>query len=192
MQSIRQAATTLAALLILAVATTGARVKVQVEFDKTFDFKRVRTWSWPADGAGQVKMARTASDNPDEARQRAEPIIINAVTSALTERGLQHTPTAADLTVTYYLLLSTSMSAQTIGQFLPATTAWGLPPFEAATQSLKVMDRGSLVIDLSANNAVVWRGLAQANIDMDLDAKRREALLREAVRDLLRRYPRQR
>ena len=197
MQSNRQAAITIAALLLLAVAattttTTSARVKVQVEFDKTFDFKRVRTWDWPADGAGQVKMARTAQDDPDEARQRAEPIIVSAITAALAERGLQHAPAAADLTVTYYLLLSTSMSAQTIGQFLPATTAWGLPPFEAATQSLKIMDRGSLVIDLSANKAVVWRGLAHANIDMDLDAKRREALLREAVRDLLRRYPRQR
>ena len=81
------------------------------------------------------------------------------------------------------------MSAQTMGQFLPATTAWGLPPFEQATQSLKMMNQGSLVLDLSAKDVVVWRGVAQAKIKIDADDKKREALLREAVRDLLRRYP---
>ena len=59
------------------------------------------------------------------------------------------------------------MSTQTMGQFLPATTAWGLPPFPQATQSLKIMNRGSLVLDLSAKGTVVWRGVAQAKIKMD-------------------------
>jgi hypothetical protein len=52
-----------------------------------------------------------------------------------------------------------------------------------------MMNYGSLVIDLSANKTVVWRGLAQAKIKTDADDQRREALIREAVRDLLRRYP---
>ena len=76
-----------------------------------------------------------------------------------------------------------------MGQFLPATTAWGLPPFAPATQSLKIMNQGSLVLDLSAKGAVVWRGVAQAGVEFDANDKKREALLREAVRDLLKRYP---
>jgi hypothetical protein len=107
----------------------------------------------------------------------------------MTRLKLQQTEAEPDLIVGYYLLLSTNMSAQTIGQFLPATTAWGLPPFAAATQSLKIMNQGSLVLDLSAKGTVVWRGLAQARIKLDADALQREALLRESVRDLLRRYP---
>jgi hypothetical protein len=91
--------------------------------------------------------------------------------------------------VTYYLLLTTTASAQTMGQFLPATTGWGLPPFAPATQSLEIMNQGSLVIDMSAAGEVIWRGLAQAKIKTDSDNKRREELLREAVRDLLRRFP---
>jgi hypothetical protein len=54
---------------------------------------------------------------------------------------------------------------------------------------MEVMNRGSLVLDLSAKDSVVWRGLAQANIKMDTDEKKRESLLRDAIRDLLRRYP---
>ena len=36
---------------------------------------------------------------------------------------------------------------------------------------------------------MVWRGVAQAEIKLDADDKKREALMREGVRDLLRRYP---
>ena len=100
-------------------------------------------------------------------------------------RGLRLATSAPDLTATYYLLLTTNMSTQEMGQFLPATVAWGIPPFAPATQSLTVMNRGSLVLDFSAGGKVVWRGVAQANIQTDADDKRREKLLREGVRDLL-------
>jgi hypothetical protein len=52
-----------------------------------------------------------------------------------------------------------------------------------------MMHRGSLVLDLSANGQVVWRGVAQANIKVDADERKREQLIREAVRDLLAKYP---
>ena len=94
-----------------------------------------------------------------------------------------------DIFVTYYLLLTNSVTAQTMGQFLPGQTAWGLPPFQQSTQSLEIMNQGSLVIDLAAKGNVVWRGVAQAKIKFGIDAKKRESLLREAVHDLLRRFP---
>jgi Domain of unknown function (DUF4136) len=175
--------------ILLGLETVGARVDVSVDFDKKFDFKRVKTWGWTPGQPGEVKMARTKDDNPEAARQRAEPIILDAVNGEMGRRGLQASPSAPDLTITYYLLLSTNMSTQTIGQFLPGTVAWGLPPMTGATQSIKMMNRGSLVLDLSAANNVVWRGVAHADIKFDADDKRREALLREAVRDLLRKYP---
>jgi hypothetical protein len=178
-----------AVTLACAVHTGLARVDVKVEFDKAFDFKAVRTWGWDPAGPGQVKMARTLEDDPDAMKRRAEPVIVSAVETEMPGRGLQKGASDPQLVLTYYLLLSTSLTAQTMGQFLPATTEWGLPPFAAATQSLKMMNRGSLVLDLSANGKVVWRGVAQANIKIDADEKRRETLVREAVRDLLRRYP---
>ena len=175
--------------ILLGLETVVARVDVSVDFDKKFDFKRVKTWGWTPGQPGEVKMARTKDDDPDAARQRAEPIILDAVNGEMGRRGLQASPSAPDLTIIYYLLLSTNMSTQTIGQFLPGTVAWGLPPMTGATQSIKMMNRGSLVLDLSAANNVVWRGVAHADIKFDADDKRREALLREAVRDLLRKYP---
>ena len=54
---------------------------------------------------------------------------------------------------------------------------------------MSVMNQGSLVLDLTAQDAVVWRGVAQAKIKIGEEPGKREALLREAVRDLLKRYP---
>lgn len=178
-----------AATAVVLVVQTASGVDVHVEFDKAFDFKPVGTWAWNPQGPGELKMARSRDDDPEAMRQRFEPVLVEAVTSEMSRRGLRAATTAPDLLVTYYLLLTTNMSGQTVGQFLPATAAWGLPPFAPATQSLKVMNSGSLVLDLSAKQTVVWRGVAQAQIKIDTDDKRREALLREAVRDLLGRYP---
>ena len=177
------------AVLALTIQTALARVDVHIDFDKAFNFKAVRTWGWNPAGAGDVKMGRTKDDDPEAMRKRAEPIVVDAVTLEMTRLGVTQAKEAPDLTVTYYLLLSTSMSTQTMGQFVPGAVAWGLPLFPQATQSLKIFNRGSLVLDLSAKGTVVWRGVAQAEIKMDADEKKREALLREGVRDLLRRYP---
>ena len=176
--------------VLLLTHQASARMDVKVEFDKSFDFRPVSTWGWHPSGAGQVKMARTADDDPEAMRQRAEPIIVDAVTAETERRGLKAaTSGTPDITVAYFLLLATAMQAHTMGQFLPATTGWGLPPFAPATQSLKMMNSGSLVLDLSAQGVVVWRGVASADIKFDADAKKRETLLRQAVRELLAKYP---
>ena len=177
------------AFLALAVQVVSARLDVKVDFDKSFNFKAVRTWGWHADGPGEVKMARTQTDNPEAMTKIAEPPIVDTVTVEMTRLGLQQAPIDPDLAVHYYLLLTTNQSAQTMGQFIPSTMAWGLPLFPQATQSLKVLNQGALVLDLSAKGRVVWRGVAQAQLKPDTDVKKREALLREGVRDLLKKYP---
>ena len=180
-------------LIVTAVVASAiildARVKVTVEFDKTFDFKSVRTWAWHTPKKGEVVMARTMKDDPDAARKRAEPLIVDALTSELAKIKIQPATGEPGLTVTYFLLLTNNTSAQAIGQFLPATLEWGLPPFEAATQSLKIVNRGALVIDLNAKEKIVWRGVADAKVDVYASDKDREKLLREAVHDLIVKYP---
>ena len=60
-----------------------------------------------------------------------------------------------------------------------------------AVQQLKFTNpHGSLVIDISAKGAVVWRGIGEAKIKPDLDRREREALLREAAEEILQRVPR--
>src|SRR5262245_14935734 len=75
--------------VIAAQALLSAGVKVKGEYDKKFNFKPMQTWTWNPKGRGDVKMARTKDDDPDEARRRAEPIIVDAVTTEIVKRGLK-------------------------------------------------------------------------------------------------------
>jgi len=184
----RLSAIAMTAAVVLLSDSALARVDVKIDFDKAFNFTSVRSWRFDPAGSGEVKMARTQKDDPDAVKAVAEPIIVDAVTKEMQLLKLQRAD-SPDVIVRYFLLLTTNQTAQTMGQFLPGTVAWGLPPFQQTTQSLKLMNQGSLVIDLAANGNVVWRGIAQAKLKFDADFKKREAVIREAVHDLLRRFP---
>src|SRR5690242_16274265 len=100
------AAALIAAAIVSATHVLVARVDVRVAFDKEFNFKPVHTWAWSPNGPGDVKMARTPSDDPDALRKRAEPIILDAVATAMKSRGLQEATANPDVTIMYYVLLT--------------------------------------------------------------------------------------
>jgi hypothetical protein len=78
-----------------------------------------------------------------------------------------------------------------MGQFLPATTAWGLPPFATSTQSLRVMVQGSLVLDVIDPKVanVVWRSVAQGEIKLDRSDSERQGRIRSLLEEMLRKFP---
>ena len=175
--------------LTIAVQPGSAKVKVRSDFNKAFDFKQVHTWSWNPTGAGQIMVARSADEDKAAVRRLVEPIILDAVGKELPRRGLTAATGTPDVTVAYYLLLTIGSSAQTVGQFLPTTTAWALPPFVQSTQSLEIIQQGAIVLDVSAKGDVVWRGVGEAEVKMDLPDDKRAALLREAIEKVLERFP---
>jgi hypothetical protein len=175
--------------LALAVQFSAAKVKVRVDFDKAFDFGTVHTWTWNPKGAGEVMVARTPTDDPAEIKRRAEPVILKAVAAEMSTRTVKNAAQGGDLTLTYYLLLTIGSSAQTLGQFLPATTTWGLPPYHSSTTSFEMIERGALVLDFSVGDRVIWRGIGEAQIKTDLDEARRAALLTEAATEILKKFP---
>lgn len=174
--------------VLLVVQPGAARVKVRADFDKTFDFTTVKTWGWKA-RMGDVMAVRTQKDDAEAIRLRVDPILKSEVAAVMPSRKLQESATAPDVTLAYYLLLTAGTSTQEMGQFLPATVNWGLPMFAPATTSYEVIEKGSLVFDFTAHGQVIWRGLAEAKIDWDSDQKKREQLLRESARELLKKFP---
>ena len=185
------ALTVTAAFAVMWVAVGSGAVKVHTQFDKTFDFSKVRSWAWNDKGAGQVLMARTADDNSEAVKQIVEPVIKEAVAAELPGRGVQPAAAGApaDAEVTYYLMVTVGTQTQQMGQFLPAVPEWGLPPLAGPAQSYKIVQEGSLVLDVSANNEVVWRGVGQAEVKPGTAPDKRNARIREAVRDILKKYP---
>ena len=180
-------------VLVLVIAgPLAARVKVQSDFDKTFDFSALKTFTWPSDGFGQVKMAITKDDDPEALRRRFEPVIVAAVEANLTGRGYVKAKPgeAANFTMAYFGLVSTNQQAQTMGQFLPGTVSWGLPPFLATTTSLKIFEQGSIVLDVRRPDTnVVWRGVAQAEMHCDRPDAERNKRTADVVNEILKQFP---
>ena len=182
-------------VLCLTVAAEAAKIKVRAEPDPAFDFATVKTWAWDAN-AGDVMMARTQSDDPAALKARIDPLIRKFVEAEMTKKGLRVAAPGAtpDVFLHYYVLVTISANGQYPGQFLPAVPYWGLPPFNAGTTALEVATKGSLVLDALLPGAVdarkvVWRGLAESTVADDDPQPKREARLREASAELIKRFP---
>jgi hypothetical protein len=180
--------------LAAAITTAGvqAGLKVNVEFDKVYDFTKVRTFAWHPDGAGEVKMLELHGGNPEEIRARWEPTVKDAVEQELAKRGLVPATTGApDLFVHYYFLIGPGSESQYRGQFIGAVPPWGLPDFAMTTTSFKLFEQGTLVLDLidAPKRSIVWRGIAEAEVNRQRTPAERDKRIREAASELLKKYP---
>ena len=93
--------------------------------------------------------------------------------------------------VTYYVLVTPGNSSQYMGQFLPAVTQWGLPPFTAQTTALRVYPVGTLVLDLATDpGGVVWRGVTEAEVDLERTETERAKRINDKVHDVVAKIPR--
>ena len=183
----------LALLMTMVTAIAVAGVKVQSQRDPAFDFSRLKTWSWNPSGPGDVKVWVTAESKSEPVKRKYEPVIMQAVEDELARRGLSRASTTQpDFNVTYYLLITVGTDAQQMGQFLPAVAQWGLPPFATQTTALSVYPQGSLVLDIASPDPshVVWRAIAQAEIDLERTEAQRAVRIRNVVRDVIAKLPR--
>lgn len=192
---VRTPGVALAAVVALVAAagitSRAAKTDITANFDKTFAFGGLKTWAWHPDGAGEVKMAVSASDDPKRVAGRVDPVILPAIERELRTRGFTKTDGAADFYVHYYVLATVQTSSQYAGQFLAPIPEWGVPPFAPVTTAVEIFPFGTLLIDITspAKKAIVWRGSAQRKIDLEKPDNERRAVLERAIRDLIARFP---
>jgi hypothetical protein len=184
-----------AAFLLFALGSTLviAGPKIEVQRDKKFNFATLKTWAWNPSGPGDVKVWLTAESKSEPVKKTYEPVIMKAVEDELARRGLTRASGGpADFNVTYYVLITASSNSQQMGQFLPPATEYGVPPFAPATTSLKIFPQGSLVLDIASPDPshVVWRAVAQAEVELDRTEEQRSARLRNVIRDVVAKLPR--
>jgi hypothetical protein len=139
-------------------------------------------------------MARSSKDDPAPIQKTFGPTIADAVAKELGSRGLTAAEVGtADLHAHYYLLVAVGFNTQQFGQFLPAVPDWGIPPFSGGNQAYEIISTGSVVLDLLSTSAkrIVWRGIAQAEIDSEKTDEQRHMRIREGIHDLVLKYPKQ-
>ena len=183
--------TSLVGLIALLAATLVlAKIKVQVDYDESFDFTTLHSWTWHPDGAGNARMAMSKDDDSAAFKKQFEPRLLPVVEAELARRGFSKPAGGEpDFYMTYYVLVTAGTSDQVMGQFLPGT-AWGVP-YVPSTSSLQVFPHGALILDVTsrASKEVVWRGVAQAEIKWDESQAKRDQRIREAVQELLKQLP---
>jgi len=176
-----------------AFLVAAPKVKIRTQGDKTFSLKTLRTWDWHADGAGEVKLMTTQMDaeRSKEWHAMLDPIITAAVEKELSARGFARKPGGADFIVNYYVLTVPGTASNEMGQFLPSVAEYGLPPISRTTTMLRAFERGSLVVDITspALKSVVWRGIAETEVDRDLTDAARKARIEKAIQDIAKKLP---
>jgi hypothetical protein len=96
-----------------------------------------------------------------------------------------------DIVIHYYVLIGPNSESQFRGQFVGAVPPWGLPDFAMTTTSFKVFEQGTVVLDLmdAARKEIVWRGIAETEIQRQRTLAEREVRIRSGVADLLKKFP---
>jgi hypothetical protein len=187
------------AAVVLAIAATSASrdrlaaagTDITIDYDKTFSFAGLSTWAWHPQGAGDVRLALTADDDPKRVAARIEPVILPATERQLASR--KFTKAAADganLWLHYYALLTLKDFSQVHGQFLPAVPVWGVPPFAASTSAIGVYPVGTIIMDITVPKGdIVWRGAARREVNFENSDQKRREVIEKAIRDLFKDFP---
>lgn len=163
-------------MLFLAVAFVGcaSSIKTSVDYDRSIDFSRYRTYGW-------LRSGRIGNDI-------LERRLTTAVDRELARRGLVRGDTP-DLLVAMHGRMSKEV------QYTAYDTSWGYGwrrwgggPTMVRREEVPV---GTLIVDLvdARDNELVWRGTATSAIDTTASVEKREAVVQEAVEKLFAAYP---
>jgi hypothetical protein len=184
----------LVSLYVAVMATTviAGGIKIKTVPDKTFSFAGLKTIDWHPEGRGKLQYQLGAGEKPEDIQARFFPIIDAQIERAFPARGFTKPAAGApDLWVHYYVLLKMSSSTQEMGQFLPNNAYWGIPLFTPNTTAINVYETGSIVLDVASarTKAMVWRGVASAEIDRQLEPAEREKRLQKAIDEMVKKFP---
>jgi hypothetical protein len=189
---VRVTALAVAAIVaITAAAAVAGGIKITIQRDKAYQFEGRHTYAWHPEQSGDVKVLQAMGD-PAKIKEKFEPMILPVAEAELAKRGFTKVPAdKADFYVNYYILLGPNYTAQYHGQFVGAIPEWGLPDFLQSTSSLKVIEQGSVVLDVTSTalKTVIWRGIAAAEFKGNLSDAERQARINKGITDMLKAFP---
>lgn len=172
---------------LMSVATVRAQ-DVAVDFDRSVDFSKFKTYSW---GSG------VAAKNPLIDRQ-----IITSTEEQLTAKGLRRVEEGGDLSIIYIAAVDKGVQVATASWV--TTGNWMSQTVSGISVSSQMWDveLGRLVVcffDTTGKN-LLWRGAAKTTLDnrskkrnameaMSEDARKVEKKIRKSLAKMFKQYP---
>jgi len=167
-------------LLVVFTCCAAQAQKIKVEYDKSFDFSKYKTFAMDVYQESAKPMLRLA--------------ILAAVQDDLTKRGVMHVADNPDLYVQVYGAIDTDFTTHyhdplyggTIPSINSGITLWHNIP---GTNTTVIIPKGELVVDLidARQKQLIWRGVAKQKL-----SDKRDKLLDQvntAVEKMFQQYP---
>jgi hypothetical protein len=171
----------------------GADIKISTNHDRKADFTALRSYEWLPTPPYTSQIAPSARDERLEREALDEPIRA-AVDAVLASKGFTVAESGAqpDFLVVYYAAFGIGMNEELLGAHYEYLTGWGSPFAGAtATQSLHIIEQGTLVIDILRRDrsVAIWRGTATGAVDRTRTQEQRLRTIAEAVKKVFARFP---
>jgi hypothetical protein len=185
------------ALMILGLSLIGAsaaaqKIEIKSEKDPKADFKAIQTYRWLDPPPAITTTAPDAATNPNLTQEVLGPHIVSAVDRELTARGLKRVDgPEADVQVVYYAALNVGMDSKQLGSYYGYTTGWALPLGPAPTTSMRIYERGTIIVDVvsPAIKSAIWRGVAATDVAQGMTLEKRIERINQAMTRVFERFP---
>jgi Domain of unknown function (DUF4136) len=185
-------AAAIAAIALLAgmAVLVAAKIDIEVHRAKNANFEVIKTYTWLPSPPPTTDVAPGLMRDPKVVQQELDPIIVGAVDAEFRKRGLQRVADGGDVQVVYYLSHGTSINASTMGSYYQyAADFYVGGVYGGQTTYVKVIEEGSLVVDVVDDRRAIWRAQASAKINRENDDAKRRKLIEEAVAKMFAKYP---
>jgi len=175
-------------ILVSLVGTSAAGEKIHVNYDKSLDFTKFKTYGWAPHGA--VAHPMLALD------------LVGAVEQELNSRGMTKVATNPDIIIAVYGAVDSEVSMTSNNPIYNATG--GIPPFDPSMtspgnslywdgyygNSTVVVYPGQLVVDLVdfKNKKLVWRAVAKEAVSPNNPGKL-ESEVNNTITKMFKDYP---
>jgi hypothetical protein len=184
-------------LIVLALAAAGATLdagKIKVEAHReNVDFSTIKTYVWlPSPPPKMDAVAPGVMRDPVAIQKELEPTILATADKELAAHGWKRMDgPGADVQVVYYLAHGVGFNASNVGEYYQYATGYALivSPLIAPTESVKVMEEGTLIIDVVQDRKAIWRGTASTTINRDNSDEKRIQTVVDAVKKLIDKLP---
>lgn len=160
-------------VLVLAPEASLARQKVSVDFDKTYDFTKLKSFA--------VQVA-TSWGNP-----LSEKRVVGEIEQTLTEKGwTKADPSKADATV---LLHGATQTKKQLNTFYSGSAGWRWGGMGSGTVTESEYTEGTLVVDIfeTSSKALVFRGTAKDELSTKADKNAKK--LKKATTKMFADFP---
>jgi hypothetical protein len=159
------------AAAVACLGTVAAAQQVSVDFDRSADFSKFKTFAWTA--------GTPVRDDLNHKR------IIRSVEEQLTIKGMAKAASDPDVLVAYHASLDRDLQI----------TGFGSGWFYGAGRSMSARAQeivvGTLVVDLidASTRSIVWRGMTSSDLNPTASAEKRDKSVTKAATKLFKNYP---